>query len=88
LSGDILQQLQQWVNQGYRIGTEYADQRRYRASSWTSGATLAVRNVSEAVSTLDSFLAEHPGDYVRLIGIDPNQKRRVAELLVQQPQKK
>ncbi len=88
LSGEILQQLQQWVNQGYRIGTEYADQRRYRASSWTSGVTLAVRNVSDAVSALDSFLAEHPGDYVRLIGIDSTQKRRVAELLVQQPQKK
>ncbi|MCS6813702.1 MAG: ribulose bisphosphate carboxylase small subunit, partial [Cyanobacteria bacterium] len=88
LSSDVLQQLQQWINQGYRVGTEYADQRRYRTSSWQSGATITPRSTSEAVSVIESFLAEHPQEYVRLIGIDPNQKRRVAELLIQQPQKK
>ncbi len=87
LAPDVVQQLQQWINQGYKIGTEYADQRRYRTSSWQSGLTLAARNVSEVVSVLEPFLTEHPSEYIRVIGIDPNQKRRVAELLVQQPQK-
>jgi ribulose bisphosphate carboxylase small subunit len=30
-------------------------------------------------------LAEHGGEYVRLIGIDPKVKRRVVETIIQRP---
>jgi carbon dioxide concentrating mechanism protein CcmM len=30
-------------------------------------------------------MAEHAGEYVRLIGIDPKAKRRVLETIIQQP---
>lgn len=82
---DLPEQIRQLLNQGYRLGTEYADQRRYRTSSWKSGPTLNARNLSEAMAALNNVLAEHTGEYVRLIGIDPQAKRRVLELLVQQP---
>ncbi len=77
LSGDVGQQVQQWLSQGYKLSTEFADERRFKANSWVTG---------EAVSNLqavDSVLAAHKGEYVRLIAIDTKAKRRVAELIVQ-----
>jgi carbon dioxide concentrating mechanism protein CcmM len=34
---------------------------------------------------LEACLVEHSGEYVRLIGIDPEHKRRVAETIIQRP---
>ncbi len=85
LTGEIQEQIRQLLSQGMRLGTEYADQRRYRTSSWKSGPSLTTQNATAAVAELQNILAEHPGEYVRLIGIDPQVKRRVLELIVQQP---
>ena len=37
------------------------------------------------MAALDACLKEHAGEYVRLIGIDPKLKRRVAEVIIQRP---
>ncbi|MDX1976104.1 MAG: ribulose bisphosphate carboxylase small subunit [Pseudanabaenaceae cyanobacterium bins.68] len=84
-NGNLVGQVRQLLAQGYRIGAEYADERRFRTSSWYSCATIHTSNESEAIASLNSCIAEHPGAYVRLIGIDPKSKRRVLELIVQRP---
>ncbi|MEW5858521.1 MAG: ribulose bisphosphate carboxylase small subunit [Cyanobacteriota bacterium] len=85
MSGDLAEQVQNLLNQGYKISTEYANERRFRTSSWTSGAAIEARSASEAIAALDAILAEHPGEYVRLIGIDSKAKRRVLEQIIQRP---
>jgi carbon dioxide concentrating mechanism protein CcmM len=77
--------IQQLLNQGYRIGTEFADTRRYRASSWTSGPSYSGTREAEAVAMLNELIAEHEGDYVRLIGIDAKARRRVMEVIIHKP---
>lgn len=77
--------IQQLLNQGYRIGTEFADARRYRASSWTSGPSYNGTREAEAVAMLNQLIAEHEGDYVRLIGIDTQARRRVMEVIIHKP---
>jgi carbon dioxide concentrating mechanism protein CcmM len=77
--------VRQLLNQGCRIGTEYADERRYRTSSWKSGPSIQSNSESEVLASLKAIVAEHEGEYVRLIGVDPKAKRRVSEVLIQQP---
>ncbi len=84
LSKEVLDQVRQLLGQNYRISTEYADERRFRTSSWQSGGMMGDRE-SEVVKALESCLAEHSGEYVRLIGVDPKAKRRVLEQLIQRP---
>ncbi|WP_421654724.1 ribulose bisphosphate carboxylase small subunit [Leptothermofonsia sp. ETS-13] len=85
LTPDVVQQVSQLIAQGLQIGLEYADERRFRTSSWNSAAPLQVRRESEAIAALESFLAEHSRDYVRLVGIDPKPRRRVVELIIHRP---
>ncbi|HIK28167.1 MAG: ribulose bisphosphate carboxylase small subunit [Oscillatoriaceae bacterium SKW80] len=85
LNTSIREQVRQLLAQGYRIGTEYADERRFQTSSWKSGASIQAKQESEAIAALEAFLAEHQGEYVRLIGIDPKAKRRVLETIIQRP---
>lgn len=85
LNGAVADQVRQLLAQGYRIGTEYADVRRYKIGSWSSGASIQANRESDVMAALNTFTAEHPGHYVRLIGIDPKAKRRVVEMVIQQP---
>lgn len=85
LSPDAVEQVRQLLNQGYQIGTEHADKRRFRASAWNSCQPISTKRESEVLAALDACIAEHAGDYVRLVGIDPKAKRRVAELVIQRP---
>jgi carbon dioxide concentrating mechanism protein CcmM len=73
------------LNQGCRIGTEFADPRRYRATSWTSGPSYQGTREGEAIAMLNELVANHEHDYVRLIGIDPQARRRVLEVLIHKP---
>lgn len=77
--------VKQLLNQGYRIGTEFADVRRFRASSWTSGPSYQGTREGEAVAMLNELIAAHEGDYVRLIGIDPQARKRVMEVMIHKP---
>ncbi len=85
LSPEVVQQVRSLLGQGYKIGTEHADKRRYKTGSWRVCPVIDARNDSTALAELEACLADHAGEYVRLIGIDPNAKRRVSETIVQRP---
>ncbi|MGF1601006.1 MAG: ribulose bisphosphate carboxylase small subunit [Thermosynechococcaceae cyanobacterium] len=85
LNSDTLSQVQQLLRQGYQVSTEFANERRFKANAWHTGGAIASQQESSVVSELESFLAAHQGDYVRLVGIDPQAKRRVLETVVQRP---
>jgi carbon dioxide concentrating mechanism protein CcmM len=85
LSSEIVQRVSQLLSQGYRIGTEHADSRRFQTSSWQTCSPIQASRESEAIAALEGCLAEHSGEYVRMFGIDPNAKRRVSEMIVQRP---
>lgn len=82
---DLTQQIGQWLAQGYQIGLEYADERRYKTSSWQSASTIQARRDSEAIGALNAFINEHSRDYVRVVAIDSKAKRRVAEVIAHRP---
>ncbi|WP_228015497.1 ribulose bisphosphate carboxylase small subunit [Leptolyngbya ectocarpi] len=82
-SGDIAGQVRAWLRQGYKIGTEHADRRRYRSGVWQTCSPIQSAHESEVMSALQGCLAEHAGEYVRMFGIDPVAKRRIAPITIQ-----
>ncbi|MDX2254538.1 MAG: ribulose bisphosphate carboxylase small subunit [Pseudanabaenaceae cyanobacterium bins.39] len=87
LSPDMLARIRQLLSQGYRIGTEHADERHFRTSSWHSCSPITAMSESEVIRALEDCLAEHGNEYVRLLGIDTKAKRRVFEGIIQRPTK-
>jgi carbon dioxide concentrating mechanism protein CcmM len=85
LSSEVLDQLQYLLNSGYKISAEHVDQRRFRTGSWSTCGQIEAHSLREAAAALEAYTAEYQGEYVRLIGIDPQAKRRVLELIVQRP---
>ncbi|MEB3277936.1 MAG: ribulose bisphosphate carboxylase small subunit [Lyngbya sp.] len=85
LDSSTVQQINQLLAQGYKIGSEHADKRRFRTSSWRSCAPIDSNNPSEVIAALEACLKEHEGEYVRLLGIDTEAKRRVLEEIIQRP---
>ncbi|MEL6815161.1 MAG: ribulose bisphosphate carboxylase small subunit [Cyanobacteria bacterium J06598_3] len=85
VDADVMNQITQLVNQGCRISIEFADKRRYRSGIWKTGPAIESRRPADAISALSQQLAQHQGDYVRLIGVDPQAKRRVLEATIQRP---
>lgn len=85
LSADLQQQVKGLLAQGYQVGTEHADHRRFRTSSWSSCEPFIGRSESEVMSALNTCLTEHQGEYVRLLGIDKSARRRVFEAIIQRP---
>jgi len=85
LSKDAVEQVRSLLSQGYQIGTEHADKRRFQTSSWHSCSPIEAKQESEVVAALEECLANHSGEYVRLFGIDPKAKKRVLETIIQRP---
>jgi carbon dioxide concentrating mechanism protein CcmM len=85
LSNEALSEIRSLLASGYKIGMEHADKRRFKTKSWQSCSPIESNREAEVISVLENCLAEHPGEYVRLIGIDPRAKRRVSETIVQRP---
>ncbi len=85
LEQDLAQQVRSLLAQGFKIGTEHADARRYRTKSWLVCPTIESRSETAVLAELQNCLTEHAGEYVRLIGIDPQAKRRVVETIIQRP---
>ncbi|MGC1306325.1 MAG: ribulose bisphosphate carboxylase small subunit [Phormidesmis sp.] len=85
MESKVMDQVTQLVNQGHRISVEYADKRRYRSGIWKTGEAIDARRPAEAISALGKQLAQHQGEYVRLVGVDPQAKRRVLEATIQRP---
>jgi len=85
MDGDIVAQVRSLLAQGHKVGTEYADKRRFQTSSWQTCTPIASQQEGQVIAGVKACLAEHPGDYVRLIGIDKRAKRRVSETIIQRP---
>jgi ribulose bisphosphate carboxylase small subunit len=85
LSLETQAQIRQLLSQGYKISIEHVDERRFRTGSWQSCVNSHIDAESDAISNLESSLAEYSGEYVRLVGIDPKAKRRVLETIIQRP---
>ena len=85
LNSETVEQVRYLLTQGYKIGTEHVDQRRFRTGSWASCSPIDTRSQREAIAALEACLTEHEGEYVRLFGIDPKAKRRVLETIIQRP---
>lgn len=61
------------------------DKRRYKTGSWKSCGKIDKNQEQDVIYAVENCLAEHQNDYVRLIGVDPNMKRRVVEKIIHQP---
>ena len=85
LDPETQEQIRDLVAQGYRLSIEHANERRVRTNAWQSGTSFQGNDASQVMSDLTECLAEHNGEYVRLIGFDPKAKRRVLEKIVQRP---
>nr|WP_235018560.1 ribulose bisphosphate carboxylase small subunit [Tolypothrix sp. NIES-4075] len=81
----MVDQLRQLRNQGSKISVEHVDQRRFRTGSWSSCGQIQGNSEREAIAALEGYLREYEGEYVRLIGINPKDKRRVLETIIQRP---
>jgi carbon dioxide concentrating mechanism protein CcmM len=84
LGAQTIEQVRYLLEQGYKIGTEHVDERRFRTGSWTSCQPIEPRSLGEAIAALESCLRDHSGEYVRLFGIDKG-RRRVLETIIQRP---
>ncbi len=84
LGAETVEQLRYLLEQGFKIGTEHVDQRRFRTGSWASCSPIEARSIQDAIAALESCLLEHNGEYVRLFGIDKG-RRRVLETIIQRP---
>ena len=85
LASDTVHHVQSLLNQGYRLGMEHVDQRRFRTNAWQSCAIVPTQNPDEAIAALEQCLVSYPDEYVRLIGINPKNKQRVLEHMIQRP---
>ncbi|MGV0029040.1 AAA family ATPase [Phormidesmis priestleyi] len=91
LSPEMVSEVNSILGNGQRLGIEYVDDRRFRTNSWNCYGMFD-RNGADAIAALESCLAEHSKDYVRLVGIanDPGgncgaDRHRVTETIIQRP---
>jgi len=87
LTPAIVTAANQILGQGYRMGIEYVSDRRFRTNAWNCYGTFD-GNGADAMAALETCLAEHRSDYVRLVGIHPKDRHRVIETIVQRPPEK
>ncbi|MEH2424208.1 MAG: ribulose bisphosphate carboxylase small subunit [Nostoc sp.] len=85
LTLETQEQIRQLLSQGYKISIEHVDERRFGTGSWQSCVHSHIDAEFDAISNLESTLAEYSGEYVRLVGIDTKAKRRVLETIIQRP---
>ncbi|NJO78714.1 MAG: AAA family ATPase [Cyanobacteria bacterium RM1_2_2] len=87
LADDTLRTLQNILDGGQRLGIELVDARRFRTNSWQSYSMIqpSANALTEAQAALSACLAEHPQDYIRLVAINPTDRRRTSEIIVHRP---
>ncbi|MEM9771036.1 MAG: AAA family ATPase [Cyanobacteria bacterium P01_D01_bin.73] len=75
------------INSGLRLGVEHANQRRFRANHWECFGTVDPGSgaEAEAIALVSAALGEHTKDFVRLVAINPSQRRRIREQIIQRP---
>ncbi|MBE9136743.1 ribulose bisphosphate carboxylase small subunit [Nodosilinea sp. LEGE 07088] len=85
LPADVRNQINAILSQGYRLGIEHVDKRRFQTNAWQSGPAISGQDAATAAADLERYLADYAQDYVRLISIDPKTKQRVMEQIIQRP---
>ncbi|NEP19786.1 MAG: AAA family ATPase, partial [Leptolyngbya sp. SIO4C1] len=85
LTPETQQQVHNLLAQGYRVGMEHVDERRFRTNSWQSCTILDAQDDTQAFDAMERCLTQYSNEYVRLIGIDPKNKQRVLETIIQRP---
>jgi ribulose bisphosphate carboxylase small subunit len=87
LSSDTLRTLQDILDRGQRLGIEVVDSRRFRTNSWQCYSMIqpSANSFLEAQSALAACLTNHSHDYIRLVAIDPTDRRRTSEIIVHRP---
>jgi carbon dioxide concentrating mechanism protein CcmM len=85
LDAAAVDQVRYLLQQGYKIGTEHVDERRFRSGSWASCTPIEAKTLDQAIATVETCLTDHSGEYVRLFGIDTKDRRRVLETIIQRP---
>ncbi|NEP63212.1 MAG: AAA family ATPase [Symploca sp. SIO2G7] len=85
LPNEVQQDVRNLMSQGYKVGMEYVDKRRFRTNAWQSCPVINGDSEGQALQTIEQCLADHSQDYVRVIGIDPSNKRRVLERIIHRP---
>jgi carbon dioxide concentrating mechanism protein CcmM len=86
LNTNIRAQVRSLLSQGYKIGLEYADKRRFKTSSWLSAGFINGSRKEQVSQSLEASLRNLQGEYVRLIGVESAAKRRVLEMIIQRPE--
>ena len=82
---EMVDRVQALITQGCHVGIEYVDKRRFRTNSWQCWSIISSGNYDEAIAQLADCLQAHDRDYVRVVGIDPKAKKRIAEHIVHRP---
>lgn len=85
LDSDTVQMVRNLLSQGYRIGTEHVDARRFQTTSWHSCSPIQTTRDTDVLGALEACMDEHRGEYVKVFGIDTKTKRRVSEKIIQRP---
>ncbi|NJR51759.1 MAG: AAA family ATPase [Leptolyngbyaceae cyanobacterium CSU_1_3] len=84
LNPEMISEINQILANGHRLGIEYVDDRRFRTNSWNCYGMFD-GNGADAIAALEACLTEHSKDYIRLVGIQVGDRRRVIETIVQRP---
>jgi ribulose bisphosphate carboxylase small subunit len=84
LNPAVAQSVQPLIAQGYPIGVEYVEPRRFSSGAWKSCKTIAPASPTDTLAHLADCLQQHPGHYVRVFAIGPD-KRRLLETTIQRP---
>jgi ribulose bisphosphate carboxylase small subunit len=85
LTLEIQELVREILAQGHKIGIEHVDERRFKMGSWQSYAVAGINADLDIISTIEACMGEYPNDYIRLVGIDYQSKRRVTEVIIQRP---
>jgi carbon dioxide concentrating mechanism protein CcmM len=85
LNAEALAWIRNVLSQGFHIGVEKTDIRRFRANSWSDCGLIKTTQAVEAIATLEKLLQSYPHQYVRLFSINSETRQRGSILIIQQP---
>ena len=85
LSAETINQVRALLQQGYRVGIEHADQRRFRTNAWHSCSTIQTRDLQAAIATLETGLCNVDNEDVRFIATGRDKRQGLLEQVIQRP---
>lgn len=85
LGSEVVDQIHQLLTSGLKISVEHVDKRRFRTGSWSSCGQITSCSKEDIITSLGFLMTDYQGEYLRVVGIDPKEKRRVIERIIQRP---